>query len=665
MKFPDADLLKAFARHRDEAAFQQLAKRYLGLIFHTALRRTGNRSLAEEISQNVLCALAKKAGSLAAHPDRLPGWLHRATLFESSKAMRSESSHQRRSQLQEVMVATTTDPTGNEAWRQALPHLDIALDALSESDRRVLLLHFFDNLSFPKIAGLLGKSSAAVQKQSVRALEKMSRLMRSKGFAVSATLLGTGLTTEFAKAAPTGLLTGATATAITASSGASTTSTIAIMLTTHSKVVIPCSLLLLSIPLALQQIAISRAERENAELVRLIPTQPNTRSGSPIARTSSGGVPVISESTDILVLAEECQSSKTVPGLRKPFVDKLAAMSSDTLSELLHKAGTTPMERDWKGDLLNDLVATLGEKDPALAVTSLISGIRDHPAIATLLTNSEIYPAFEAWIHKDPEDALAWFEDLEADSQLNPPRKQALPPLAQGGAMRQDGNLGSLRAKLVENLILDGSPLARLYLNTFPAPEREVLVAQSMSPLILRDRPRALSAPRRYRPFIEEIESGKSREILWNHLAQQFHPWRSEYLDLLHPIFQDQALDASEKRILATGIVAASLQAQRHPPEPLLEEKMEAWLRLVIPDEAGAILASTKAEADRLKERAASFQLEGLQKRAEISDDFLVSVLTRYSFGPNLPEALEQAARIQDPEKRASTIKKLNDSAKP
>ncbi|MBC8095857.1 MAG: hypothetical protein H7Y43_08590 [Akkermansiaceae bacterium] len=78
MRASDESLLKSFAISRDEAAFRALADRYLGLIFHTALRRTGNRPLAEEISQNILCALANKASALAKRPDLLPAWLHRA-----------------------------------------------------------------------------------------------------------------------------------------------------------------------------------------------------------------------------------------------------------------------------------------------------------------------------------------------------------------------------------------------------------------------------------------------------------------------------------------------------------------------------------------------------------------------------------------------------------
>ncbi|MCW1925011.1 hypothetical protein OKA05_20785 [Luteolibacter arcticus] len=65
MRTDDANLLGLFARERDESAFSELARRHGGLIFHTALRRTGNHAMAEDVSQQVLCALARKAAQLA------------------------------------------------------------------------------------------------------------------------------------------------------------------------------------------------------------------------------------------------------------------------------------------------------------------------------------------------------------------------------------------------------------------------------------------------------------------------------------------------------------------------------------------------------------------------------------------------------------------------
>lgn len=131
--------------------FRALADRYLGLVFHTALRRTNQRQLAEDISQNILCAMAQKASSLAKAPECLPAWLHRATLYESSKAMRAESSHQRR----QILQAPATSVPDDSPWSDAIPHLDAALDQLPAADHRVVLLHFFENHSFPGLTLML------------------------------------------------------------------------------------------------------------------------------------------------------------------------------------------------------------------------------------------------------------------------------------------------------------------------------------------------------------------------------------------------------------------------------------------------------------------------------------------------------------------------------
>ena len=49
---PDASLLRDFANHRSEKAFRELVSRYLGLVHSATLRMTGDRHLAEDVSEN-------------------------------------------------------------------------------------------------------------------------------------------------------------------------------------------------------------------------------------------------------------------------------------------------------------------------------------------------------------------------------------------------------------------------------------------------------------------------------------------------------------------------------------------------------------------------------------------------------------------------------------
>jgi hypothetical protein len=84
------DLLLAFCRVRDEAAFEALARRHVDMILSVSLRRSGNRQLAEEATQNVLVSLSIKAQKLAVLENSLSGWLHTATKFEVAKLQRRD-----------------------------------------------------------------------------------------------------------------------------------------------------------------------------------------------------------------------------------------------------------------------------------------------------------------------------------------------------------------------------------------------------------------------------------------------------------------------------------------------------------------------------------------------------------------------------------------------
>jgi DNA-directed RNA polymerase specialized sigma24 family protein len=86
----DTELLRAYDRDGDEAAFEALAARHVDMIFAVSLRRSGNRQLAEEATQNVLIALSSKSRKFAAQDSNLTAWLHTSTKFEIAKLQRRE-----------------------------------------------------------------------------------------------------------------------------------------------------------------------------------------------------------------------------------------------------------------------------------------------------------------------------------------------------------------------------------------------------------------------------------------------------------------------------------------------------------------------------------------------------------------------------------------------
>jgi len=251
-----------FSRTRDEAAFAELARRHGGLIYHTALRRTGSPALAEEVSQQVLCVLVRKAAQLVTVLDQgaLPRWLHRATTLEASKALRDECSHQRRSQLLHPDDQPATG-TGGSPWEDMLPHLDPALDRLGEGDRNVVILHFFERLTFREIAAITGRSAAAVQRQSSRAVEKLSRLLRTRGVVLPMAVLASGLAAESAKAAPAILLS-TLATKAFATAAILPAKPLIAVASTKPKVLVPLAAIVCLLPFVIRQSILSHEERD-------------------------------------------------------------------------------------------------------------------------------------------------------------------------------------------------------------------------------------------------------------------------------------------------------------------------------------------------------------------------------------------------------------------
>lgn len=168
----DKELLGRFAATGGNEVFRILVDRYSGLVFHTANRMLGNHALAQDVSQRVFVSMAKKAGPIARGDAPLPSWLHRATVLESKTMLRSESRHKRK---KEALMNAPVDPhePADSKWSDAVSQLDDLIELLPASDRDVLMLHFVNDLTFPEIARQLGRTSAAVQKQSRRALGKL------------------------------------------------------------------------------------------------------------------------------------------------------------------------------------------------------------------------------------------------------------------------------------------------------------------------------------------------------------------------------------------------------------------------------------------------------------------------------------------------------------
>src|SRR3954453_14036086 len=85
----DGDLLARYVRLGDQQAFTELVRRHVDWLYSTALRMTGDKAMAEDITQGVFLALSRKAPTLA-NRKCLAGWLFQATRYGARTLLRAE-----------------------------------------------------------------------------------------------------------------------------------------------------------------------------------------------------------------------------------------------------------------------------------------------------------------------------------------------------------------------------------------------------------------------------------------------------------------------------------------------------------------------------------------------------------------------------------------------
>jgi RNA polymerase sigma factor (sigma-70 family) len=205
MELEDVALLRDYVASKSEPAFRTLVERHVNMVYATALRQVQDAHLAEEATQAVFIALARKARSLSPKTI-LAGWLFRAAQFAGAKARRSEARRKHwEYEAAQMEPIEGLESDGESAWDQIAPFLNDALNQLKEADRAAVILRFFESKSIAQIGSALGTSESATKMRIARALEQLRGIFHSRGIALPIALLSAALGTQATNAAPAGL----------------------------------------------------------------------------------------------------------------------------------------------------------------------------------------------------------------------------------------------------------------------------------------------------------------------------------------------------------------------------------------------------------------------------------------------------------------------------
>ena len=199
----DQQLLCEYAARRSDAAFAELVRRHVDLVYSAALRMVCDAHLAQDVTQGAFVALAQNARRLAGHPV-LSGWLHCTAQNLAANAVRSEV--RRRAREQEAAVMNQLLAAGTDAsWEVIAPHLDAALGELNEMERDAVLLRYFERKSARDMAEILGTSEDTAQKRVSRAVERLREFLSRRNVTIGAGGLVVLISANAVQSAPTGL----------------------------------------------------------------------------------------------------------------------------------------------------------------------------------------------------------------------------------------------------------------------------------------------------------------------------------------------------------------------------------------------------------------------------------------------------------------------------
>ena len=211
----DAELLREFVTHHSDAAFADLVKNHVNLVYSTALRMVRDAALAEDVTQSVFIQLARKAPTLR-EGNALPGWLYRVTHCQAANAVRSEQTRRRL----ETEATMQTQPEDNASWKHIESDLDEAMSALNAEEQNLVVMRFFQNQNWRDISAEVALSEDTVQRRVDRAVEKLRSFFAQRGVAVSCAVIGLALSANAVQAAPAGLVSGLTAASLAKAAGA-------------------------------------------------------------------------------------------------------------------------------------------------------------------------------------------------------------------------------------------------------------------------------------------------------------------------------------------------------------------------------------------------------------------------------------------------------------
>ena len=175
----DAALGAGLARS-DINALAQIYDRYHAAVHAVAYRVTYDRTLAEDVMQEVFVSLWKNPGTYKPERGSIGTWLMTAAHNKAVDLVRHEESHRRRrdevsaraeQQLREERVSEPVEDMASERWQA--DRVRDALADLPEKQREAMVLAYFGGYTQREVAAITNVPIGTVKTRMLAAMRKL------------------------------------------------------------------------------------------------------------------------------------------------------------------------------------------------------------------------------------------------------------------------------------------------------------------------------------------------------------------------------------------------------------------------------------------------------------------------------------------------------------
>lgn len=169
MTVADQRLLTALGTAHAEQAARELYRAYGGELFGFAVRRLGDRQLAEEVVQDVFTSVWRRAGDYDAERGTLRTWLYGITRNAIVDAER------RRARRPRTLAHEPREESADDSIELTLMRwqMELAFERLTPEHREAIRLTHVEGLKLKEVAELLGLPLGTVKSRVYYAMQAL------------------------------------------------------------------------------------------------------------------------------------------------------------------------------------------------------------------------------------------------------------------------------------------------------------------------------------------------------------------------------------------------------------------------------------------------------------------------------------------------------------